>query len=418
MDGRDDAANSTRNQLVELARRTLTHTAAGTVPLATSVGRVPAEAYLDPERWALEMERVFRRCPLVVALSAQVADPGSYAALEVLDTPILVARDGDGALRAFLNVCSHRGAIVVAPGTGSARRFACPYHAWTYDPSGQLVGILDREDFGEVDPDALGLRPLSCEERAGLVFVGIDPDQALDLDTHLCGYDLPLGHLGLADGWYMGSQRIGGPNWKLAYDGYLDLYHLPILHRDTFGTDISNKAIYDAWGPHQRVSSPDRRLLALQDQPPEQWPDDVITAGVWTVFPHVSIAAFPLRLPDRPSGSRPVTVHMVSMLYPGSTQAESSTVQHFVVDTEPDEQITQAVAAQQAFLLHVVRDEDYATGLAIQRGLATGARTEVLFGRNEQGGQRFHGWLDALVELPEAGQTKARFEAATTEFQT
>ena len=101
MGERDDAANSARSQLVELARRTLAHSAAGTVPLATSVGRVPAQAYLDPDRWALEMERVFRRCPLVVALSAQVAEPGSYAALEVLDTPILVTRDGDGTLRAF-----------------------------------------------------------------------------------------------------------------------------------------------------------------------------------------------------------------------------------------------------------------------------------------------------------------------------
>ena len=71
-------------------------------------------------------------------------------------------------------------------------------------------------------------------------------------------------YLDLANCTYVGKQSVGGPNWKLAYDGYLDFYHLPILHKDTFGTAISNKAVYDAWGPHQRVSSPVRRSASIR----------------------------------------------------------------------------------------------------------------------------------------------------------
>jgi nitrite reductase/ring-hydroxylating ferredoxin subunit len=383
-----------RDALVDMARRTLAHARAGTVPLAEGIGRVPATNYHDPDRWALEMDRVFRRMPLVLGFSSELPEANSYKAIEVAGVPVLLTRDGTGDVRAFVNMCSHRGAIIVPEGTGTARRFTCPYHAWTYDGGGQLVGILDRKDFGPLDLSSNGLTPLPVAERAGIVFVVLTPGAEIDIDVTLCGYDEMLEHLGFADCHFVGSQRVDGPNWKVAYDGYLDFYHLPILHKDSFGPDYCNKAIYDAWGPHQRVSSTDHRMMVLDGIPESEWSDDVLTSGVWTVFPHTSVAGFKVEVEGVEGGGR---MYMVSTLFPGADPDTSVTIQNFLATFDVTDELEPAIKGTQEFLLHVVRDEDYFTGKRIQRSVKTGAKDGFLFGRNEQGGQRFHAWVDDLV---------------------
>lgn len=396
-----------RATLVEMTRRTLAHARAGTVPLADDIARVPARNYLDPGRWAQERERIWMRSPLVLAPSCDLPGPHSYRALDVAGVPVLVTRDADGAVRAFVNSCRHRGAIVVEEGAGTARRFTCPYHAWTYDGQGSLVGILDREDFGALDADCHGLVPLACEERAGLVFGVLAPGVSLDLDRDLAGYGEVLDHLGLAACTVVGRQEVAGPNWKLAFDGYLDFYHLPILHKNSFGPDYSNKAVFDAWGPHQRLQQPDHRVLALDGVAEDDWTDAQMTGGVWTIFPHVSIASFD-------AGGR---LFLLSQLLPGPTVESSRTVQHFLAPFDPDAEQRAAIDERMAFLLTVVRDEDYATGLGIQRGLAADATRDVLFGRNELGGQRFHRWVDALLAAPDDAARAALMGAAEVSHQ-
>jgi len=402
-----------RDTLVDLARRTLGHARAGTVPLADTIAKVPSSNYYDPARWALEMERVFKRTPLVLGFSCEFAEPHSYRAVEVAGVPVLMTRGADGNMRAFVNMCSHRGAVIAEPGTaGVSRRFTCPYHAWNYDTDGALVGILDRAEFGDIDPSCNGLTPLPCAERAGIVFGGLTPNGSIDIDAHLCGYDEMLTHLGLADCHLVGRQQVSGPNWKVAYDGYLDFYHLPILHKNTFGPEYCNKAIYDAWGPHQRVSAPDDRTMALDNIDESEWTDEQLTLGVWTIFPHTSIAGFKV---DPPEGSKSTggRMFMISTLFPGDDPDTSVTVQNFLATFEPAEDMLPGIAATQEFLLGVVRDEDYLTGNRIQRAVKTGAKPEFLFGRNEAGGQRFHGWVDRLVAaatLEDASNEYARAE--------
>ncbi|MGI9613963.1 MAG: aromatic ring-hydroxylating oxygenase subunit alpha [Acidimicrobiales bacterium] len=408
---------------MELTRRTLAHARAGTVPLAGEVGRVPARNYYAPDRWQAEMDRVFKRLPLVLGFSCEFAKPNSYKAMEIAGVPVLLTKPGDGPVQGFVNMCSHRGAIIVPDGTGTARRFTCPYHAWSYDADGALVGILDRDEFGEIDESCHGLTPLPVAERSGIVFGRLTPDTEsnnaeLDLDTFLCGYGDLLDHHGFADCTFVGSQSVEGPNWKVAYDGYLDFYHLPILHKDTFGPDYSNKAIYDAWGPHQRVTSPDQRMLALDGMPESEWPTDLLTAGVWTIFPHTSIAGFRIGDSDAEGedgeGGR---MYMVSTLFPGADPDTSVTVQNFLAAFDPPESLRPTIAGQQEFLLRVVRDEDYFTGNRIQRSVKTGAKTEFLFGRNEAGGQRFHGWVDRLVAAETDEDVAGLFEQAEVVFQ-
>jgi len=379
---------STREQLVEINRRNAAHARNGTIDQVDHVGTVPAANYVDPDQFDLEVDRIFKRVPLVMGLSAELREPGSYKALHAADVPVLLIRNDEGQAQAFVNSCRHRGAQVVANGSGSGRRFTCPYHAWTYDRAGTLVGVFDRDEFGSFDTDCHGLVRLPTYERAGIIWAGLRPEPAVDFDVFIAGYDEVLRYLCLDQVHVIGHNVVAGPNWKVAYDGYMDFYHLPILHKDTFGPDFPNKASYDWWGPHTQVSAPDPRFEKYLDRAPADWPDHTMVNGILTVFPHVSIARF------EAGGD---TVFMVSQLFPGSTVGQSVTTQIFALAGEPTDDTRAAAEAQMAFLEHVVRDEDYATGLAQQRGLATGALDHVLFGRNEAGGQRFHGLIDELV---------------------
>ncbi len=188
-----------RDELVRMARRNLEHVKAETVDQADGVHRVPASNYVDQDRWQLEMDQIFRRLPLVLGFTAELREPGSYRSLIVADVPILLTRVANGEIRAFVNVCSHRGAVVVAEGTGNATRFTCPYHAWSYDNEGALLGIYKQRDFGDLDKDCHGLTPLPVFERSGLIWGSLSKHSAIDFERFLSGYGDVLDALGLAE---------------------------------------------------------------------------------------------------------------------------------------------------------------------------------------------------------------------------
>jgi carnitine monooxygenase subunit len=385
-------------KLIEIAKQNIAHAEAGTIEQAPSVLKIPAQNYYDPARFEQEVRQVFRRMPLVLAPTAELPKPGDYKAMEAVGMPVLLTRGKDGVVRGFINSCSHRGTGVALEGCGNKSRFVCPYHGWTFDQKGALVGIASKNDFGEIDVSAYGLTELPVLERAGLIFGILDPKSELSIESFLSGYDGMLSHFGL-ESWFLFEKRtIKGPNWKIAYDGYLDLYHLPVLHRETFGPNMSNQAMYWSWGPHQRVVSPSRHEQ-LNNLPEDQWPTEVLMTGVWTIFPHISIASFW-------GGGRSI---MLSQLFPGETPEESYTTQYYLMEKVPNEE--EALQAEQQFKLleYVVEVEDYATGIRQQRALKAGGRDHVLFGRNEGGGQRFHGWVDRLLTADDQ-QVKALFE--------
>ena len=378
-----------RERLIEITREIVAHGKAGTIPQTPDIMRVPAEHYCDAARFALEMERVFKRVPLMLAMTAELPNNGDYKAMEVIGTPILIARGEDGRARAFVNMCSHRGAQLAPVGRGSAKRFTCPYHAWSYSIDGRLTGVFREREFGDVDRSCNGLTALPTTERAGLIWVTLNPKSRLDIDAFLAGYDEALGHFGFEHWYFFADRTLEGPNWKIAYDGYMDFYHLPILHKNSFGPDMFSQAMYHAWGPHQRVSTPN---AALADVPEDEWTDEALMRGVWTIFPHISIAEFN-------GGGRGV---MISQLFPGDTVSRSYTIQNYLMEKKPADDVVPQAIEQFAFLERVVRDEDYATGIKQQKALATGAKSHVMFGRNEAGGQRFHRFLAELLTVDDA----------------
>lgn len=386
-----------RAQLVQMARKDLEHGINGTADRADDVHKVPVGNYYEQERFQAEIDRIFHRMPLLLAATAEMPEVGDYKAMVAAGIQVLITRTQSGEIKAFINMCTHRGARLMDEGCGSARRFTCPYHAWTFSPDGDLVAVYSADDFGDIDKSDYGLTELPCLEKAGLIWVTLDPESTLDINVFLSGYDALLNEFGFDDWHHEKTQRVEGPNWKVAYDGYLDYYHLPILHRETFGADIGNQANFYSWGPHTHMGRPDKSLAEFADLPDEEWPEQRLLAGVWTIFPHISIASFS-------GGGRSV---MISQLFPGDTPETSYTNQIFLMEKKPESAEMQRDAEKQfGFLEYVVAQEDYATGIALQKNLNVGARDHVLFGRNEGGGQRFHQWVDTLLETADEDLAK------------
>src|SRR4051812_12798428 len=126
---------------ISLIERVLAHVAADTRDLGPDTVTRPVADYLDPIRFAEERDALFRDHPVVVGHMAQLPHPGSFFTHDHGALPLLVTRDEDGQLHAFVNVCQHRGARLCEEPHGRARRLACPFHGWSYDLSGRLRGI-------------------------------------------------------------------------------------------------------------------------------------------------------------------------------------------------------------------------------------------------------------------------------------
>ena len=392
-----------REQLVSMTRSLIAHGAADTMEYAEDIVRIPARSYTDPDLFEREKRHIFRRLPLMVAPACELPQPGDYKAMDICGVPLLLTRQRDGSVGAFLNMCSHRGNPVVEAGTtGNAARFMCSYHGWTFKNDGDLVGIASAKDFGAIDKATLCLKRFPVYESAGLIWATLDLNSQLSIRDYLCGYDALLEAFGFAD-WTLFSQRtLAGPNWKTAYDGYLDFYHLPVLHKDTFGADFFNRANYFFWGPHHRLSSPSKfaqktgsdEMLDLSAMSDADLPGDALTQGVWTIFPHLSLASF------YGGGQRGA---MISQLFPGESVGESYTTQYYVMENQPQTKAdVQSAHEQFDFLEIVVRDEDYATGKRQHEALQSGLLKEVLFGRNERGGQVFHQWAEKLANADDS----------------
>ncbi len=350
--------------------------------------REPVLAYQDDELFRREIDAVHRKQPLPLALSCELPGPGTYKAIDVAGTPVLITRDSSGEVHAMINVCRHRGAELVGDGTGKANRLTCPYHAWSYDLKGCLLGVYGEETFGGVERETMGLVSLPAVERVGLIFVSLDPKATIDLDTWLGPELITLIDAMALDRCHHYSTRwLDGPNWKVVIDGYLEGYHFASLHRTTvFRTNLSNMAAFDSWGPHQRNSFALRPIANAVDQPEEKWDPALCVGAIYWLFPGLAVAG----------GWRSQVV--VSLVLPGKTWDTSHTQQILALRHEPQDDDERKAAEHTRDWFHdVVMDEDYATGYGVQRGLAALHDKNFVFGRNEPGVQHFHRVLKEMT---------------------
>ena len=145
----------------------------------------PLSDYTSAELLAEERNVFFRQTPLFMGLSADLPENGSYWADSETGLPILMTRDGEGRFRAFANTCRHRGTQVVPNGRGNRVRFSCPFHAWTYSSSGDLIAVNKADRFGDIDKSQYGLIELPAVERYNTLWVKPTPGGEIDVDKCL-----------------------------------------------------------------------------------------------------------------------------------------------------------------------------------------------------------------------------------------
>ncbi|MET9992725.1 aromatic ring-hydroxylating dioxygenase subunit alpha [Streptomyces mutabilis] len=238
------------------------------------VGTEPV-SYADstsPEHYELEREAIFKRTWLNVGRVEQLPRKGSYFTkeLDAARTSVIVVRGTDGEVRAFHNVCRHRGNKLVwndfprEETSGVCRQFTCKYHAWRYDLDGKLAFVQQEGEFFDLDKSDYGLMQVQAEVWEGFIFVNLDTENTTPLREY-------MGELGKGIEGYPFHKLTQvhkfraeiGSNWKLFIDAFAEFYHAPILHSGQYMPDQARRIQkygyeglhYDIDGPHSMVSS-------------------------------------------------------------------------------------------------------------------------------------------------------------------
>jgi phenylpropionate dioxygenase-like ring-hydroxylating dioxygenase large terminal subunit len=374
--------------MISLVKRALDHYQNKTTDQASDVMSNSIDAYVDEDRYQKEVDRIFKRLPLALCLSGELPKENTHRAMNVIDTPVLITRGKDNKVRAFLNVCRHRGSKICEEGNGEKRNFICPYHAWTYDHEGKLIGMYGEKTFGDIKKEDFGLIELMCSERSGLVWVMLNPGENFNIDKWLGDFAPELDTLNLED-WHIHEQReIDGPGWKVALDGYLEAYHHNQLHGDTVGKHtVGNLLVLDTYGPHQRLTFGRKTLKDLIDKPEAEWesPQENIRL-IHSGFPNLSISGV---LGDH---------CLVSQIFPSSSPNRTITRQTILSAKKPetDEEL-QNTKEFSEMVRQAVVDEDYKIGLEIQSNISHMGSNEFIYGKNEPAVQNYHSWIKSFM---------------------
>jgi phenylpropionate dioxygenase-like ring-hydroxylating dioxygenase large terminal subunit len=379
-----------REVQVEIVRRVLDLHRRGTTDLGDAPERVPATDYTSPEVLAAEVRVALRDRPVAVCLSADVARPGDVLATTAGGVPLLLVRDGDGTLRAFVNACRHRAAPLADLGcTSGAHGFTCRFHGWTYGLDGALRGRpYAGEAFGGIDVDTLGLIERPLAEAHGIVVVRPGGgDAPVSVDGLLGDLVDDIAHLGL-ERWHRGPSWAGTwrANWKLLVDTFLESYHVFALHKQTVGRwFLSQPSTYDVSADTIRLQTTQKSLLGLAERPESEW----------DLLAHATIEYL--------VGANFLLSHSIDHVaaYRFVPEAPDRTRVELVLYTE--EPIGDEAARREHYdrtlALHVkvATDEDFDEQERIQANLASGAVPEVLFGRNEPAAAHLHRWVHELL---------------------
>lgn len=368
-----------------IIQRLVEHVQADTTDLAENPLVEPAEHFLDHDRWERECEQFFRDTPQVIGFAGEVARPGSFMTADLLGVPVVVTRDQEGVLHAFLNVCSHRGARV-AVGCGRKARLVCGFHGWSYGLDGRLAGRGRSQDF---EPDALptALQALPISDRGGLLVVGLRPQMGPLRVEHALDEIAPqLEGLALDRMVLIGSDRFEvDANWKLVVNLSHEGYHFQTLHRDSLAPMMTGHCVADAFGLHSRWAFPMRGIEKLREKAQSDWPDFPPAAINHTLFPGTVVVA-------NRGNAQMIRVE------PGNAPGHS-VVYFSSVALLPDQGSEMAEeGARAAYELghRIFETEDLPAAAECQRGIAS-ARRPIVVGRNEPVVQMWHRlWIDEL----------------------
>ena len=226
---------------------------------------LPAWTYSDPEFFALERERVFASSWQIVCHASDVPNVGDWHTLDYLGESVIVVRGSDDKLRAFTNVCRHRGSRLVDGSSGCAHKLVCPYHAWTYDLDGALSGVPDSASYPGLDKARHGLAPVSLEIWRGFVFVRL-VGESPSVAEMMAPYEALIEPYRFEELRALGrvTLRPRTVNWKCIGDNYSDGLHIPVAHPGLtrlFGRSYGVEA----------AGHVDRMWGEMQDRPSANW---------------------------------------------------------------------------------------------------------------------------------------------------
>jgi phenylpropionate dioxygenase-like ring-hydroxylating dioxygenase large terminal subunit len=374
-------------------RKALEHLRNNTTDQFEKVEPFEAFEFTDPDLAARERDLVFGRVPTIVAHGSEIPDAYDFKAVSMPRNNLIAVRQRDGGVKALVNLCRHRGALLESEASGRRRLFSCPYHRWSYDIDGTLRAITRAGTVGDLDRGRRGMIELPCEERHGFVWVvdraGAEIDVAAwlgpEMDAILAGY-------GLDELTCVRAQGFEEPtNWKIMQDAFLDGYHVQYAHPNSAAKYIhTNVMVFEDFGRHCRFVAPRRSIDRWLEEDPgdRSLVEDVIETHF--LGPNSTL----LKQPDhfqlltfRPDPESPVRSVMEMRLIVPSPERAGITQERWDHLWEKNWQI----------LLAVLHSEDFPVLRASQTGMRSRDAGPMVFGRNEVANQVFRRLLKRLL---------------------
>lgn len=259
--------------------------------------KVDTRFYTDKAWFEHERHAVFSDRAVVLGHASMLKQPGDHFVHDHTGQPIIVIKGKDKKIRAFLNVCRHRGVrLSNAVGVENKPSLVCPYHNWVYSTEGNLNKIpLEEEAFGSIDKSCYGLRTLELQEVAGLLFVCPDPDGRVDLGKQLQDLEQDLNHFATADHvFFKESVSVKKTNWKLIIEAFLDGYHIRRLHRKTVGPlFLDGVALTEPTGLNSRAVVARESFGEALNLGREQWDLRRHASCAYFLFPNTEVIVHP-----------------------------------------------------------------------------------------------------------------------------
>lgn len=318
---------------------------------------LPGWAYTDPDLWRAEFPAIFYRHWHYVCHESALEAPGSYVTTAIHDQDLFVARGHDGELRGFYNVCLHRGHPLVE-GRGSKNRLVCPYHAWTYDLTGKLIGAPGSNKTDGFVRSEICLSEVRAETMLGFVFINLDPDA-----PSLADYagDLPEVLRNRVPGIEaMRPQNDGvyfGPamacNWKLIVDNFLECYHCEPSH-PTFSNMLDVPNTKHAFGANYTQQHVPAACKTDKLPYPIDSETDFTDGTFWLLYPNTIFGYLP--------GTPNISVSRVDSIGPEFSRRHADSLGPAGVWTESDQK-------RRDWAREYVVAEDVALCEAVQRGM-------------------------------------------------
>ena len=275
--------------------------------MSTISTTIPKHYYLDTEIFEAEKERIFYRWWQCVGHVCELPEPGSFFTTSLVDEPLIVVRDEDDALRAFYNVCQHR-AHVLAADRGHCDRFVCPYHGWTYDLAGHLIGARGTATVAGFEKRAVKLRQVRLETFCGLIFVNLDDDAAPlrdalgSIDEEILATKPAIAAMEMAAEHVMQHAC----NWKISVENFSECYHCPVVHRYL----VANS--YSAEDYRITFDGPIIRHISKGHRDASEHGEHLL---IWYVWPNLAIEIVPIHHAVSIRHFRPVSLERADYVY-------------------------------------------------------------------------------------------------------